>query len=275
MSMENPLMQYFRRPGLYLKLPSGVGFYTPDIIEYPENGELPIYPMSAIDEITSRTPDALFNGTAIVELMKSCVPAIKNPWAITNIDLDAILIAIRAASDGTELEIDSICPECTTESKYGVNLVNILASFKPGKYNEELKANELIIKFRPLTYKEVNETAAKQFEIQKVFAMIDTIEDPQQKANKTQEALQTISLATIEVVAETIEYIRTPEIVVSEKEYIVDFLKNCDRKVYEKIKARNLELRQSTEIQPLNMTCPSCQHKYTQPFTLNISDFFG
>ena len=38
-------------------------------IDMPENGELPVYPMTAIDEITVRTPDALFNGTAIAELI--------------------------------------------------------------------------------------------------------------------------------------------------------------------------------------------------------------
>ena len=36
---NNPLKQYFRRPSIYLKLPSkGVG-YTADILEMPELGE--------------------------------------------------------------------------------------------------------------------------------------------------------------------------------------------------------------------------------------------
>jgi hypothetical protein len=66
----NPLKQYFRRPAIYLRLPSGGTGYPPGVVDLPESGELPIYPMTAIDEITSKTPDALFSGTAIVELIK-------------------------------------------------------------------------------------------------------------------------------------------------------------------------------------------------------------
>ena len=54
----------------------------------PENRELPVYPMTAIDEITYRTPDALFNGQAVVNVIHSCVPNIKNAWEIPGTDLD-------------------------------------------------------------------------------------------------------------------------------------------------------------------------------------------
>ena len=273
-SINNPLRQYFRRPSLYLKLPSGTTAYTPDVVDYPETGELPIFPMTAIDEITSRTPDALFNGSAIVDLIKSCVPAIKNPWAITNIDLDAILIGIRAASEGTEMEITSICPACNEDSKYGVNLINILAGFRPGNYDEELKINDLAIKFRPLTYKEINQTGNKQFEIQRIFTQLETIEDLNERNRRSTEALQKINLVTIEIIGETIEHIRTPDSFVTEKEFIVDFLQNCDKKTYELIKETNIKLRQSTETKPLQIQCVACNHEYSQPFTLNITDFF-
>ena len=273
-SINNPLRQYFRRPSLYLKLPSGTTAYTPDVVDYPETGELPIFPMTAIDEITSRTPDALFNGSAIVDLIKSCVPAIKNPWAITNIDLDAVLIGIRAASEGTEMEITSICPACNEDSKYGVNLINILAGFRPGNYDEELKINDLAIKFRPLTYKEINQTGNKQFEIQRIFTQLETIEDLNERNRRSTEALQKINLVTIEIIGETIEHIRTPDSFVTEKEFIVDFLQNCDKKTYELIKETNIKLRQSTETKPLQIQCVACNHDYSQPFTLNITDFF-
>ncbi len=67
---NNPLKQYFRRPAVYMKLPSAGKDYEPGVIDMPETGELPVYPMTAIDEITTRTPDALFNGTALVELVR-------------------------------------------------------------------------------------------------------------------------------------------------------------------------------------------------------------
>ena len=62
----NPLQQYFRRPAIYLRLPSEGNGYPEGSINLPDNGEVPVYPMTTIDEITSRTPDALFNGTVVV-----------------------------------------------------------------------------------------------------------------------------------------------------------------------------------------------------------------
>ena len=50
---NNPLRQYFRRPAVFIKLPSGVENYPDDIIEKTESGKLPVYPMTAIDEIST------------------------------------------------------------------------------------------------------------------------------------------------------------------------------------------------------------------------------
>ena len=115
--MNNPLRQYFRRPSLYIKLPSKGHFYPAGAIDMPENGELPVFPMTAIDEITSKTPDALFSGAAVTDIIQSCIPAIKDPWVLPSIDLDTILIAIRAATNGNELEIQSLCAKCENDGK--------------------------------------------------------------------------------------------------------------------------------------------------------------
>ena len=88
---DNPLKQYFRRPALHMKLPSnGIG-YKEGAIDMPPTGDIPIYPMTAIDEITARTPDALFNGTAVAELIKSCAPNIKDPWSVLSTDFCGLL----------------------------------------------------------------------------------------------------------------------------------------------------------------------------------------
>ena len=131
---NNPLKQYFRRPAIHLKLPSGGKGYPEGVLTMPESGELPVYPMTAIDEITTKTPDALFNGTAVVEIIKSCVPDIKDPWRINSVDMDAILIAVKSATGGNDLEINSTCPKCEEEAKYGVNLVGLLSTLKAGNY---------------------------------------------------------------------------------------------------------------------------------------------
>ena len=74
----NPLQAYFRRPAIYVQLPSGGKFNEPGELEIPENGESPVYPMTAKDEILMRTPDALMNGATTVEVIQSCCPNINS-----------------------------------------------------------------------------------------------------------------------------------------------------------------------------------------------------
>jgi hypothetical protein len=275
MSLDNnPLKQYFRRPAVYIKLPSGGSYYPPGVVNIPESGELPVYPMTAIDEITTKTPDALFNGTAMCELIKSCIPDIKDPWQVNSVDFDAILIGIRAAGGGNDMEIESKCTKCEEISTYGINLTGLLTSLSSGNYQDELQINDLAIKFRPLTYKQMNDAALGQFEVQRLFIQLETETDNDERTRKSKEALESVTNLTMELLTEAIEYIQTPAVQVTEKEYIFDFLRNCDKKMYVTIRDYNAELKSQTEIKPLKMRCIHCQHQYEQPFTLNTSDFF-
>lgn len=271
---NNPLRQYFRRPAVYIKLPSGGLGYSKDVLEIPESGDFPVYPMTAIDEITARTPDALFNGTAVAELIKSCVPGIKDPWQISSVDLDSILIAIKAASGGENLELDSTCPSCQEMATYQVNLIGILSSLEPGQYDILLEVGDLKIKFKPLTYKEINDGATAQFEVQRIFMNLENLEDQDERNKVSHQALENITRVTMELISSAIEYIETPGITVNEKEFIFDFLQHCDRNVYLQIREHNTVLKQATEVKPLKMTCSSCEFEYEQAFTLNPADFF-
>jgi T4 bacteriophage base plate protein len=272
---NNPLKQYFRRPALYLSLPSKGQYYPPGALEMPENGELAVYPMTAIDEITSKTPDALFNGNAIPDVIQSCIPGIKNPWAIPSIDMDAILIAIRTATSGNELEINSECPSCKEESKYNINLGFLLGSIKPGDYTNDMKLNELILKFKPLTYKEVNSGNMGQFVMQREIAALEAVTDETERSKKSSEIMQKLTTMNIEIIANVIESISLPDQVVTNREHIGEFLGGCDKKTYEKVREHVLSLRESSTIKPQHIKCINCSHEYDQSLLLNVSDFFG
>lgn len=272
---NNPLKQYFRRPAVYVKLPSQGKYYHPGVFDMPVNEEVPIYPMTAIDEITTKTPDALYNGSAMAELIKSCVPSIKDPWAINSMDIDAILIGIRAAAGGSDMEIESNCPACDTIGKYGLNLIAMLGQMRPGDYETALEVNDLKIKFRPLTYKEMNEASIGQIEIQRVFFLLEQETDEEVRKQKSQDALKKVTELTIKLLTGAIEYIDTPTTRVEDKAFISDFLRNCDKAVYVNIRDHNGSLKAQTEIKPLKIKCVNCTHEYEQPFTLNSSDFFG
>jgi phage FluMu protein Com len=271
---NNPLRQYFRRPAVYIKLPSGDN-YSPEEVIIPETGELPVYPMTAIDEISIRTPDALFNGTAIVDLIKSCVPAIINPWALKSSDIDAVLIGIRAASGNETLDIDSMCPSCEEISQYQVHLVSLLSGMKAGDYETELQLGDISVKLKPLTYYEINAASKAQIDLQKSFIELEKIEDQETKNKLGYQTLEKITLLTIELIAKSIAHVKTTTTLVTELEYILDFLKHCDRNTYNTIRDHYAKLKSESEVKPMDVKCPHCNHEYEQAFELNPTDFFG
>ena len=153
----NPLKQFFRQPAIYLSLPSAGNFWPKEAIRLPANKELPVLPMTAIDEITYRTPDALFNGTAVVNVIHSCVPSITDAWSAPSTDINSILGAIRIASYGHNMEIDSTCPSCNTEGEYGVDLRTVLENLTTLNYDVPMQQGDLTFTFRPMTYQEQNQ----------------------------------------------------------------------------------------------------------------------
>jgi hypothetical protein len=160
----NPLKQFFRQPALYLKLPSDGQFWEPGSLDMPPNKELPVLPMTAIDEITYRTPDALFNGSAVVSVIQSCVPSIQNAWKVPAVDLTAILIAIRIATYSSEMEINSVCPTCETDGEYTLDLHTMLAGIQPIDFSKAVKHGDLEVFFRSVDYQTQNLLNAQQIE---------------------------------------------------------------------------------------------------------------
>lgn len=273
--MNNPLKQYFRRPALFINLPSKGKYYPAGAIDMPENGELPVFPMTAIDEITAKTPDALFNGNAVIDIIKSCVPAIKDPWSLPATDLDTILIGIRAATNGNELEIETVCPKCEESAKYGLNLVQLLNGIDASGYSDTLQIGELTFKFKPLSYRQVNKGNLGQFELQREINQLQNIEDDNERAKKSNETMLKLTNMNIELLASTIESIDLPNESVTNPAFIDEYLRGCDKNTHEIIRNHVVKIREMTQIKPFKIKCIHCTHEYDQTLGLNISDFFA
>ena len=269
----NPLTQYFRQPAIYIRLPSQGKFYPPGTLNMPPNGELPVLPMTSVDEITYRTPDALFNGSATASVIQSCIPAIRDPWAMPSIDMDAVLVAIRIASYGHGMEVSTTCPACEEQEDVTVDLRRVNDSLSVGNYDEPLKIGDLEIYFRPITFKSVNTNNQIQMEQQQVVRSLESITDAE-RSEKVEALMTAINEATLATVAGSVAVIRSPNALVTEYDFILDYLKNSDSKSFNLIKDRAIELKKQSEVKPIEITCTGCSHKYTQPFTLDLSSFF-
>lgn len=275
---NNPLAQYFRRPAIHLRLPSGTNYYTPDVVAYPPTGELPVYPMTAIDEITARTPDSAFNGSAVVDIIESCVPAIKNAWMIGLHDLDAILTAIKIATLGEKMEVTSVCTSCGNRGEFDIDLQGVLASLSASKFNIPLPLRDFKIKFRPLTYDELNTVSIEQYGLQKSVRNIQDAGDElsdQDRAKMIKEALSKLGELNTTIATTAIEYISLPDgTIVDDKNYIHDYLINAPKEDYNEVLTLFAQIREPSQVQPMTVKCPECNNEYKQTFSVNPTDFF-
>lgn len=113
---HNPLMERFNKmPPETFRMPSGGSLYKNGEIDADVvDGEIIIYPMTTVDELTMRSPDMLFQGTAIEQVFKRCMPQVKKPRDLLSNDVDYLLICLRMVTYGDTIEIYWECPKCKT-----------------------------------------------------------------------------------------------------------------------------------------------------------------
>jgi len=273
---KNPLINFYRQPKIYVRLPSKGKFYEPDSLDLSENGEYPVYAMTAKDELLFKTPDALLNGTSTVELIKSCIPAILNPWVMPNIDLDFALIAIRIATYGDKMDVGTNCPHCDAENSYDMDLTAWLDIFNNFIYNTDIVVDPLTVHVRPYTYKEVTKTALKSMEQQRIFQVIndDTLSD-ETKLEKFGASFLKLTELTVDVIADCITAIDTPDGSVSDKTMIKEFISNCSKDIFQKIQDHVIQMKELIEFKAQNVTCGECSKPFSLPVTMDQSNFFA
>ena len=273
---HNPLANYFRQPKMYMKLPSHGRFYPAGSLDRSEIDEYPVYAMTAKDELMFKTPDALMNGQATVEVIKSCVPAIKEPWLMPSLDLDAVLIAIRIATYGEQMDINATCPSCKHFNEFSMNLVQYLDEIAQTDYNTEVNVPPLSVHIRPYSYKEISKAAIKGLEQQKIFSIVNDEAMPdEEKIEKFGESFVKLTQLTVDVVAGCITKIITPEGEVEDSALIKEFVENAPSDIFNSINERVLTLKEQMALKAQNVECSECQHKWTVEVTMDQSNFFG
>lgn len=272
----NLLVNYYRQPKIYVRLPSKGQFYPLDALDVSETEEYAVYAMTAKDELMLKTPDALMNGQSTVEVIKSCIPAIQNPWQMPNIDLDAVLIAIRIATYGEKMEIGVNCPSCKHKNEYEIDLISYLQNVTGFNYDNLIAADPLEIYIRPYTYKEVTKTAIKALEQEKIFSIIndDSMTD-EEKIERFGLSFAKLTDLTVGLVTNSIEKIVTPEGEVTDRKQIEDFIKNAPKEIYEMIQQRLDELKKKLEIKAQDVKCGECEHEFSASVTFDQANFFA
>lgn len=279
---QNPLKKYFRQPKVYVTLPSK-GEYWPDgTLEMPETGEFPVYAMTAKDELAMKTPDALLNGQATVDVIQSCVPNIKNAWFLPSIDLDALLIAIRIATYGEDMEITTKVPEVGDERSFTIDLRGILNKLVTNNYEDQIQIDNMTVYISPLTYKEFTEASMKTFEEQRIFALVNNNDTPDaQKLQEFSKSFAKLTELTVNTLTKSIKKIAIGDTEVTNSAHIQEFIDNADKQFYNDVTAHLDTQKEKFAIEPLQVQSTDediekgAPATWSVPITFDQSNFFA
>lgn len=274
---NNPLAGYFRQPAIYLKIPSAGRWWKPGSIAMPEDQQIPVYPMTARDEITIRTPDALLNGQGVVDVIQSCCPNIKDAWSLPAVDTDAILISIRIATYGTDMDVDSTCPHCNESNRHAINLGDTLGELTCPDFNDLVNFKDLKIRLRPQSYRDVNKNNMINFEEQKLLQALENADlSDEQKLSLISQNMKRIADVGMNNLISSTDYVELPDGTrVTDSKFIGEFYENAENDLVaemQKILAGTLDAH---KIKPIKLHCGSCSGEYESNINFDFANFFA
>ena len=281
---QKPLENYFRQPQLSMSLPSRGQYWPSGSLAETATGEHPVYAMTARDEIVMKQPDALMNGQATVDVIRSCVPTIVNPWHMPSIDLDAVLVSIRIATYGSNMDMMVTVPKSKETITVQVDLNQTMEQLSRVDINDTISMNNgITVKIKPLNYQQMSKIQLKSYEEQRMIrTMNDANLTEEQKLIKYQEIFSKLTNYNIETLVDSIESVTTPQQeTVTDRSQIMNWVMNIDSKEANLIKEGMDNLRAQGAIKPITVQSPQSlidqgsPATFETPITLDASNFFG
>lgn len=273
----NPLKQYFRSFKMYLKIPSGNNYYKPGVIDLNEQGEVGILPMTGKDELILKNPDALLNGEALIEVLSSCVPALKQPKALLTNDIDALITAIRYATFNESLETTMNCPKCKTENTFKLNLQYALDNMTEldAEYVVYLDTG-LSVFVKPYSFPELLKALHSQFESNKMTRSIENENLSEEKRLELfSSAFKNLAVIKFELLANNIVKVVDEQnnVNVTDTKFIKEFLYNIEKKDVDKINDLIDEINKVGIKRSFTAKCEKCSHEWESEIDFNPVNF--
>jgi hypothetical protein len=216
------------------------------------------------------------NGQGVVDVIADCCPNIKDPWGMPSADVDAILIAIRIASYGHLMQIDSVCPKCKNENEYDIDLHTILDGIRVGDFTKPVTHNKLTFTLKPQLYKQLNKLNLVTFEEQQALKTInDNTLDDELKKEKFKKHLDALININLQAISNSIQSITTEDgVVVTDHTFIKEFISNSSTVTTKFIQDRLGEISKEMEMKPARVQCSNCEHQYEITINFDYSSFF-
>jgi len=279
----NPLTQFYRVERLSVRLPSRGQYYDNDVVNLNDDGEVPIFPMTAADEMQLKNPDALLSGSAIIDVLRSCVPAIKQPTKLLSCDIDVLMIGIRHASYGGGADMTLVCPSpsCGADNIYRVDLDTMLntAEVLDDSYEAVLQDGKLTVYIKPGTFSAILKRQKTAFEGAQLGRAVSNVDlSDEQRLKLFASTYTKLTKLNFELISDAIDRIvfsdEAGELTeVKNKKHIDDFIKNVAKEDVDKIEEVIKAVNKIGIAQFMPAVCTTCQHKWEAPIEFNPVNF--
>ena len=273
----NPLGEYFRKPAVYVDLPSKGNYYEqkPTL---SADGELAVYGMTAKDELHLKNPDALLNGQGVITVLQSVVPDILNQREIPIPDFNSILIAMRIASFGKDMDYEITCSSCSQLDTVTFDLYEVLATtqYLDPEYIVKLDSG-VEVYVGPTTVETQNKVSMGQLEQGRLIDLINTDLDSDEKLKKFSKIFEKITGITFDIVQDGVRHVKLPDeegTIVKNEAHIIEWLKNITRDEYEKIQNLVTEINLIGTKGTYDHACTSCKEINSGSLEFNPTNFF-
>jgi len=248
------------------------------------NGEIPVLPMTAADEIIVKNPDGLLNGHAVEKIIESCIPGIQHVRSLPTQDVDVILLAIKLASYGDELHVTAQCPVCKKLNEFTTSIRTILNRVKPFEDEYMVRANdEMVIYLKPQSFEASTKVNLASFEEMKVYQSVVNSEISDYDRSKLfNDSFEKIASLNLDVLADNIMSVIVPSedasgtIEVIDRNEIKSFIKNTDRTTISKIREGVAAFKTAGIDKKVELECSNeeCKHNWETEFQFDPSHFF-
>jgi phage FluMu protein Com len=274
--MTNPLIQAYRKPAMYVALPSG-GKYYKSKPKLSVDGELAIYSMTARDELVSKTPDALFNGEATFSLIRSCAPDIGDPHEMPVNDLMVVLVAIRKASYGPAIDVDLKCPSCNELNQLSVSIDALLATVTENKSNDTTVVGEgFTIVCTPYNLRDRTKLQLQRIKQQKLIeSLTDANLNDEERQSLFGSTFVEIADLTVSLIANSIVSVQPPG-GETQTDYamVLEWLQTITKKDYENIRETVEALSANNIDTTFDATCQFCENTWKTSIDIDLANFF-
>ena len=274
----------FRKVEVYTTLPSGGAYWPSGAIDLSSNPtqEIGIMPMTMVDEINMRTPDSLMNGQAIVNMIQSCCPQIKDAWHAPILDLETILVGIRIATYGPKLDVSAKIPKIDKAHEFTIDISEAIANLTPGKFVEKhLLKDGTQLTLKPMTYKTMTETNLKNYEQARLATNLrNTNATESERLAEIQKSFKNITDLTIKNMADQIVSVQMDNDLINTPQQVYEYVTNIPAPIAQEIKAIVTAQNSVGTMQPIQLKVPEdlvkqgAPESITQSLILDQSNFF-